>query len=664
MAQQNLILCIDIGGVSIKAAEFSYVPGQSLNLERFAYTEYEVADGEPVEEAVLRTLADVIKTNRFAARDVYVSLSGENAFVRFVKVPAMTTNKDRIREIISYEAKQAMPFPADEVVWDAQILEPTAESDGSEIDAMIVIVKKEVVSRISELIEKLGKRISLIEVAGTSCYNSARANNVGAAECQMILDIGGRCSTLIFLDGPRFFVRTIPIAGDAITQQIAKEFNISYADAEEMKRKHGYVSLGGAYEEAESEVASAVSKIVRNVMTRLHGEINRSINVYRATQKGRKPEKLYLAGGTSILPYAPRFFSEKLRIPVEYLNPFQVVGIGSAVDQQVLSEVAHLFAETIGLALRRIGTCPVEISLVPDYICKQKEFRAKIPYFLISAVSLLLYLAITLWSFNRQAANISAKRDEFNTQVSMAEAIQKSVSNANNQLSVGKGEFSEAVELLKQRNNMIAFYSLFKTCIPDNVWLTSFEISTAPDSKVKNAAALTAANDPETAQKNGGGLSMDTSSEEEQSQEQSSADGESGGPRWINMVAYVICKKKDSYTQILDRDAAINNIISQMSRINELAKKKDSDSSGIFKSKYNEIKIVYDEGGGICDNLTIRKFLLAVELTVPVDSPEMEKTLSEMLAPSGADKEKDKEKESEKKTPASDDGDEEEETEE
>ena len=39
MAQQNLILCIDIGGDSIKAAEFSYIPGQSLNLERFAYTD-------------------------------------------------------------------------------------------------------------------------------------------------------------------------------------------------------------------------------------------------------------------------------------------------------------------------------------------------------------------------------------------------------------------------------------------------------------------------------------------------------------------------------------------------------------------------------------------------------------------------------------------------
>ncbi len=620
MAQQNLILCIDIGGDSIKAAEFSYVPGQSLTLERFAYTEYEFSSDEPPEDVILKTLTDVIRTNGFTARDVYVSLSGKNAFVRFVKIPAMTTDKDKIQEIISYEAQQAIPFSSDEVVWDSQLLQPMAESDGSEIDAMIVIVKKQEVSRISELVEKLGKRIILIEVAGTSCYNSARANNVGANECQMILDIGGRCSTLIFLDGSRFFVRTIPIAGDTITQQIAKEFNISYADAEEMKRKHGYVSLGGAYEESDSEVASAVSKIVRNVMTRLHGEINRSINVYRATQKGRKPEKLFLAGGTSILPYAPRFFSEKLRIPVEYLNPFQVVGIGPAVDQQVLSEVAHLYAETIGLALRRIGTSPVEISLIPDYIRKQNEFRSKRPFFFASAVVVLLFFGITLWTMSQQAENIASKSDQFSSYVSQREAVQKRVKDASSKLAAANGEFDEAVDLLKKRNNLIAFYSLIRSCIPDNVWLTDFSISNAPSAQIKSATTATNAanNNPESAQ-NGGGLSMNMPENGNEP-----ADGQDGtlnnGLTWINMVAYVICEKNDTWLN--DRSAAINNITSKM-----------KENRSIFKAKDEEIMIVYDEGRDICDHLTIRKFLLAVELTEPIDSPEFEKALAKKLSP-------------------------------
>ena len=651
MAQQNLILCIDVGGDSIKAAEFSYVPGQSLTLERFAYTEYEFSSDEPPEDVILKTLSDVIKTNGFSAREVYISLSGKNAFVRFVKIPAMTTDKSKIQEIISYEAQQAIPFSSDEVVWDSQLLQPMADSDGSEIDAMIVIVKKQEVSRISELVEKLGKRIALIEVAGTSCYNSARANNVGANECQMILDIGGRCSTLVFLDGSRFFVRTIPIAGDAITQQIAKEFNISYADAEEMKRKHGYVSLGGAYEESDSEVASAVSKIVRNVMTRLHGEINRSINVYRATQKGRKPEKLFLAGGTSILPYAPRFFSEKLRIPVEYLNPFQVVGVGAAVDQQVLSEVAHLYAETIGLALRRIGTSPVEISLIPDYVRKQNEFRSKRPFFLASAVAVLLYLLITLWAYSQQADNIAGKSEEFSRYVAKQEAIQKRVKDANSKLTLANGDFGDAVELLKKRNNYIAFYTLIRQCIPENVWLSDFQISSSP--KVKEDKSV----DTKTTKTGGGQLSMNMPDDGEETKK-SSADKTGGAQNWINMDVYVICEKNDSNFKLTDRSAALNNITSKMSMMNTLAKRGNKDNEGIFKAKDNEIKIAFDEGRDI-DRLSICRFQLAVELTAPVDSPEMERELAAIFAPADA-----VDKDSAKKTSNSDEEEEEEDEEE
>ena len=451
----------------------------------------------------------------------------------------------------------------------------------------------------------------------------------------MILDIGGRCSTLIFIDGSRFFVRTIPIAGDTITQQIAKEFNISYADAEEMKRKHGYVSLGGAYEEAESEVASAVSKIVRNVMTRLHGEINRSINVYRATQKGRKPEKLFLAGGTSILPYTPRFFSEKLRIPVEYLNPFQVVGIGPAVDQQVLSEVAHLYAETIGLALRRIGTSPIDISLIPDYVRKQNEFRSKRPFFLASAVVVLLFFGITLWTMSQQADNIAGKSDKFSTDVAQREAIQKRVKDANSKLSVANSAFGDAVDLLKKRNNLIAFYTVIKNCIPENVWLTDFSISNAPSSQIKTAtSAATAADNPETAQNNGGQLTMDMP-EDGGSQQQGTNPTEAGDGslRWINMVAYVICEKSD--TRLNDRSAAINNITSKM----------NTDYKSIFKAGDADIKIVYDEGRDICDHLTICKFLLAVELKEPIDSPEFEQALAKKLSPVASDEEEEEEEE-------------------
>ena len=324
MSTKNVVLCVDIGGSSIKSAQFRYAADGNMVLDKFAYTEFASDTDASGTEAMLDALSDTIQSNDFDATDVHISVSGQSSFIRFVKVPSMTTDREKVKEIISFEAKQTIPFPIDEVVWDSQIIEPAENSEDNEIDAMLVIVKNEDAMRIVQRVESLGLNVRIIEVAPTACYNAARANMVGNTQCEMILNIGGKCSSLIFVDGGRFFVRSIPISGNTITQQIAKEFNIPYAEAEEMKRRHGFVALGGAYEEPESEVAATVSKIVRNVMTRLHAEINRSVNVYRASQHGHKPEKLYLTGGSSILPFTPRFFAEKLRVPVAHVG-FNVV---------------------------------------------------------------------------------------------------------------------------------------------------------------------------------------------------------------------------------------------------------------------------------------------------------------------------------------------------
>jgi type IV pilus assembly protein PilM len=319
--------------------------------------------------------------------------------VRFVKLPPVGEEESKVKQIVELEAKQNIPFPMEDVIWDYQLIKSTEAE--AEIEVVFVVVKNEDVRQLAKIIEDNGLSIELIEVAHTASFNSARANGIGQNECEMILNIGCRCSTLVFIDCGRFFVRPIPIAGYSITQQISKEFGIPFADAEEMKRRHGFVALGGAYEEPDSEVAATVSKIVRNVMTRLHGEINRSINVYRSQQKGKKPSKLWLAGGSSVMAFTPRFFSEKLRIPVDYFNAFQIVALSPEINKESLAEVAHMFSEVIGLGLRHSTVCPIEISLLPNSLRKINELKLKIPYFHATAVSIVLCLGILLWSFQK-----------------------------------------------------------------------------------------------------------------------------------------------------------------------------------------------------------------------------------------------------------------------
>lgn len=486
MAKADTVLAIDIGADSIKLAEFSYPPGGKFVLEKFAFAEY---GGDLKEEELLSALTEKLSAafieNDFKAKKVLISISGQSTFIRFVKLPPMGEKEDRVRQVVEYEAKQNVPFPIEEVVWDYQLISTGVEN---EIEVMFIVVKDTVVEELTNAIEKFGKEIAVVDVAPVACYNSARANEVGGNDCVMILNVGSKCSSLVFIDSGRFFVRTIPIAGFSITQQISKEFGIPYKDAEELKRKHGFVALGGAYEEPDSEVAATISKIVRNVMTRLHGEINRSINVYRSQEKGNKPVKLYLSGGSSVMAFTPRFFSEKLKIPVEYFNPFQVVSLPDHINREQLAEVAHMFSEVIGLGLRHITSCPIEISLIPEKIKKAQAIKHKTPYFYASAASFVLCLALIYFSLSKQEKIDSNKVVLAMKIVESTEALKNDVKSAEKRKDSFVSEIKDAQAILEGRCNWIAIFNELQLKIPDKMWLVSILPGKDP-----NAAATAAA---------------------------------------------------------------------------------------------------------------------------------------------------------------------------
>ena len=492
MASVDYMLCIDVGSSSIKAAEFSYTPHGEMLMERFAFEEFSTPDSslQNIVESnarvdLLEALQKVLTNNNFYSKKVCLSLSGHDAYIRFVKVPAIVTDEKKIRQIIEFEAKSAIPYDMSEVVWDSQLLKST--DDSGEIEAMLVIVKGDEIEEITSLIESVGKQVQFVEVSPTACYNAARLNGVGDTDCELILNIGDRCSSLLFVDNGRLFVRIIPIAGHAITLQISKEFGISYKEAEEMKRRHGFVALGGAYEEPDSEVAATVSKIVRNVMTRLHGEISRSINVYRSQQKGRKPEKLYLSGGSSVMGYTPRFFSEKLKMPVEYLNPFKNIALGPDVDKEKLADIAHMFSEPIGLALRNMTTCPVEISLMPHSLQRYIEFKAKTPYFYASAATLLLCLLVTFFSLSKQAVMANAKKEIAVEQLKKTDAKVKRLKSAEGDFGGVRSEYDEAVKLLNERVRWPELINEVQAILPNDVWITKLSLSRSVGSHVQKS---------------------------------------------------------------------------------------------------------------------------------------------------------------------------------
>jgi type IV pilus assembly protein PilM len=471
MARSDRVLAIDIGATSIKVGEFEYPTRETPTLVNFAIREYEEELTESTRSVVVAgLLRQMLVENSFQSRRALISMSGQSAFTRFVKLPPFAEDEKRIRQIVEFEAKQNVPFNMDEVIWDYQLI---ASPDDEEMDVMFVVIKNEIVEQMTGAVQAVGLEPLLVDVAPAACYNAARANHVGEEECTMVLNIGGRSTNLLFVDRSRFFARTIPIAGHTITQQVAKEFGIGFAEAEELKRRHGFVALGGAYAEPESEVAANVSKIIRNVMARLHGEINRSISVYRAQQHGNRPTRMVLTGGSSTLTYCDHFFAEKLHLEVSYFNPFQVVALGPAVDRQRLQEVAHMFSEVIGLGLRYRLPCPIEVTLVPETIRRQQALRRKKPFVFAAMACLVVILLVAWFAQLNQARLYSRAVDTVVQQREGVEGFATRIRGYTGETDQRKRQVAAITDLLRQRRRWPDLYNELYRLKPDNLWFHS-----------------------------------------------------------------------------------------------------------------------------------------------------------------------------------------------
>ena len=429
-------LSVDFGAGTLKIAEFEPNEAGGLRLKQFAIKPLgaEGAQESTREAAVLRALQELLPA--FGSKQVSVCAPGFHVFSKFIKLPPVDSSK--VSQIVTYEAQQNVPFPLEEVVWDYQILGTSASG---ELEVLLVAIKTDIVEGLFKTAELAGVRVELVDVSPAALCNAFRYNYGDPEGCTMLLDIGAKTSNLLFFEKGKVFARGISIGANTITQEFANEAKIPFAEAERIKIEGGFVSLGGAYEEPEDPKLAAVSKIARQVLTRLHIQVNQTIQFYRAQQGGSAPQALFLSGGGTVMTYTQEFFAEKLNLPVEYFNPFKAAEFAPGVNLEELSSVAHSFGEVVGLGLRSLAHCPVELNLMPKTSLQRQEFGQKKPYFIASILSLVLVVfAIGLFYQRREsikAAKIAqvqpvvdeldAKAQELATATSEVERIKKSI---------------------------------------------------------------------------------------------------------------------------------------------------------------------------------------------------------------------------------------------
>src|SRR6267154_1328647 len=409
MLNTKSFLAVDFGAGTLKLAEFEVNEAGGLRLKQYGLKSLgaEGAQESTREATIQKSLQTMLTEKGIKAKTVNVCAPGFHVFSKFVKLPPVDATK--VTQIIQYEAQQNVPFPLAEVVWDYQILGSAA---GGELEVLLVAVKSDVVEGLFRVAAQAKLRLNLCDASPAALCNAFRYNYGDLEECAMLLDIGAKTSNLLFFEKGKVFSRSINLGANTITQDFANEAKLKFDDAEKIKIAEGFVSLGGAYEEPENPHQAAISKIARQVMTRLHIQVNQTIQFYRGQQGGSAPQRLFLSGGAAIMPYTAQFFSEKLNVPVEYFNPFRNVQIDPSLNLEELAKVAHSLGEVVGLGLRNLAHCPVELNLMPKSSLKRQQFSQKKPYVIASVFCLILIVFAFGWFYDNEAAEKQKALDQ------------------------------------------------------------------------------------------------------------------------------------------------------------------------------------------------------------------------------------------------------------
>jgi type IV pilus assembly protein PilM len=382
MLKAKTFLGIDFGAGTLKIAEFEPAAGGGLKLLRFGVRALGLPGSQDAaREGVLkRALSELLTEGGFVSRQANISAPGYQVFSKFVKLPPVDASK--ISQIIQYEAQQNVPFPLTESAWDHQILGTAA--DGAR-EVLLVAIKAEVVEKLFAVGESVGLKMEVVDASMAALANAFRYNYGDVEGCSLLIDIGAKTSNVLLFEKNKFYVRTVPVGANTITQEYSAESKSPFAEAEKFKISQGFVSLGGAYEEPDDAKVAAVSKVARNVLTRLHMQVNQTVQFYRTQQGGSAPQRVYLCGGGSVMAYSAEFFQEKLNLPVEYFSPFRNIQIDPSVNVEELEKTASFFGEVVGLGLRNIADCPVELNLLPKSSKARQDFNSKKPFLVAAA---------------------------------------------------------------------------------------------------------------------------------------------------------------------------------------------------------------------------------------------------------------------------------------
>jgi type IV pilus assembly protein PilM len=347
MSEGKNLIGVDIGSSAIKVCQLKE-SRKGYGLIRLGFTPLppqSIVDGHLMNsQAVIEGLGRVFAEAKIRQREIALSISGQAVIIRKISVPMMTAAE--LDEQIQWEAEQHIPFDIKDVHVDYEVLRRRPEA--GQMDLLLVAAKRDEINDYTQIARSAKLKPLVVDIDAFTVQNLFEMSRGIPSEVTFaIINVGASLASInIISRGTSAFTRDIANGGNYITEQIQRQLNVSFDQAEEFKCTS---VLAGR-----EAVPAQVSQVIEVVSDSIAGEIQRSLDFFMATSGEPEMHRIYLTGGSSTLPALPLAISRRARVPVEVLEPMERITVeAKEVNQDLLRRRVGQFSVALGLAMRK-----------------------------------------------------------------------------------------------------------------------------------------------------------------------------------------------------------------------------------------------------------------------------------------------------------------------
>jgi type IV pilus assembly protein PilM len=341
-------LGIDIGTQSIKLVEVS-LKGKTRTLENYGEVETSLASAKPFQvmeknninvgdQSIAKALNEIRAEAGIKTVDAGFSIPDYCSFFSNLQIPVMS--EEEIPQAVQYEIRPYIPMPLSEIFLDWVITE--GQPGKTAIKMLVVAIPIWVVEQYKEIARASNLKPKFLE-SEAFAITRAIALSETANKIIGLIDLGARSTNCAIIDnGVLKNSYSFNVAGNELTEQLARSLGVDHLSAENLKKQYGVIAGAQGREDTRKILIPMVDSVV--------GEVKKAFRNFYSNE-GKEIDKIVLSGGMAFLPGLKEYFFVELKKETAIANPFANFYYPPQL-KDVLEKKGPSFVVSTGLALK------------------------------------------------------------------------------------------------------------------------------------------------------------------------------------------------------------------------------------------------------------------------------------------------------------------------